>query len=414
MRILYLHQYFTTPDYAGGTRSYEFARRLERMGHEVTVLTSSAYLDLDWTPGPGWFVHDIEGVRVEVIRSSYSNRMAYSGRLVEFISFAFQATLRGRTIPADVIFASSTPLTIAIPGALLAARKGVPFVFEVRDLWPEVPIAIGALKNPVLRWTARKLEAWAYRRAAHVVALSPDMRDGVLGGGVDAGKVTVVPNAADIDLFADREGEADAFRRSHDWLGDRPMVLYAGTLGVINDVETFVKMAAAATAVDDRIRFVVIGDGVMRESIEIRARKVGVLDRTFHMLPPMPKHDVAAAIAAADLSISLVVPNETLWANSANKVFDAMAAGTTVAVNHGGWIAEVLLATGAGHVLPHGDSAEAGRAIARIVTDAEGLERSAQAARTLAAEQFDRDRLAGELERVLAGVILEPDPRLRA
>ncbi len=405
MKILYLHQYFTTPQYSGGTRSYEFARRLAARGHEVTLLTTSAYLDPSWAPRPGWNVHDVEGVRVEVVGSAYSNRMGFARRLGQFGDFARRAALRGMSLPCDVVFATSTPLTIALPGMAVAGRRRVPLVFEVRDLWPEVPIAIGALKNPIMIRAARVLEDAAYGRSSAIIALSPDMKAGVQERGIAETKVSVIPNLSRPDLFSGREADGEAFRREHAWLGDRPLVLYAGTFGIINQVESMVAMARAAADFDPDIRFLAVGDGIRREAVEDAARQAGVLGTTFHILPPQPKSDIAALIATAQISISLVAPIRELWANSANKVFDAFAAGTTVGVNHGGWLADLLRESGAGHVLPHDDDAAAGRKLVQIVRDQRALADSERAARQLAATMFDSEVAADALERILQNAV---------
>ena len=155
MRITYLHQYFNTSSMPGGTRSYEMARRLVAMGHEVNIITS-------WrTPDnrKDWFVTNESGAQVHWLPVNYSNHMSYNERIKSFIKFAWFAARKAASLPTDVVFATSTPLTIALPGAYAARRLQVPMVFEVRDLWPELPIAIGALKNPVMRWMATAREA---------------------------------------------------------------------------------------------------------------------------------------------------------------------------------------------------------------------------------------------------------------
>lgn len=144
MHIVYLHQYFNTPAMSGSTRSYEIARRLVSAGHRVSVVTSSRISD----DRKGWVQSNESGIDVHWLAVPYSNRMAYGERISAFLRFAFGAARRAASLRGDVVFATSTPLTIAIPGVFAARKLKVPMVFEVRDLWPEVPIAIGALRNP--------------------------------------------------------------------------------------------------------------------------------------------------------------------------------------------------------------------------------------------------------------------------
>ena len=404
MKILYLHQYFVSPEHSGGTRSYEFARRLVAHGHEVTLVTTSSYLSEDWAPQSGWNIREIEGVRVAVMRSSYSNKMSHLGRVREFLRFAVGATKYAWGCEADVIFATSTPLTISLPAVAASWRLKAPFVFEVRDLWPEVPIALGALGNPLLRFVARRLEAWSYDRADHVVALSPDMSDGIVDTGVDPAKISVIPNASDLDLFAVAPHVRTELRHRYEWLGDRPLALYAGTLGVVNEVEYFVHMARSTLDLDPEIRYVIIGDGNRRAAVEKLAAEQGVLGVNLFILDPVPKIEIAAFVAASDISFSLVAPVEALWRNSANKVFDAMAAGTAVGINYRGWQSHLLESEGAGYVFPGGAPAAAGRQLVDVLRDSPGLEATGRAARILAEKSFGRDDLASKLETILCRV----------
>jgi hypothetical protein len=155
MRIVYLHQYFVTPDMSGGTRSFEMAKRLVRAGHEVHMITSEQG---DRVSGRAWRVTDEHGITVHWTSVPYSNYMGIRQRLGAFVRFAWRASARATRLGGDVIFATSTPLTISVPALVASTLRRRPFVFEVRDLWPEVPIAIGALTNPLAIRLARALE----------------------------------------------------------------------------------------------------------------------------------------------------------------------------------------------------------------------------------------------------------------
>jgi hypothetical protein len=152
MRILYLHQYFNTPKMSGGTRSYEMARRLVKMGHDVHMVTSYR----EETNHTDWFTTIEDGITVHWLPLLYSNKMNYTQRIKAFVNFAVKSSIKAVSMKADIIFATSTPLTIAIPAVIASKRQKIPLVFEVRDLWPELPIAMGALKNPIARFLAKK------------------------------------------------------------------------------------------------------------------------------------------------------------------------------------------------------------------------------------------------------------------
>src|SRR5690625_1515997 len=249
MRLIYLHQYFNTPRSSGGTRSYEMARRFVAMGHEVHMVTS-------WrgeTKRDNWFETVEDGIHVHWMPVPYSNEMGFAERIRAFLQFALAAPRRAVKIGGDVVFATSTPLTIAMLGVYASKRLRVEMVFEVRDLWPELPIAIGALRNPVLKWAAHRLEAFAYRNSSQIVALSPGMRDGVVSTGYPEDRVHVIPNSSDVDRFQAPNVDGNRFLNQHPYLQGRRIVLYAGTFGKIHGVDYLVRLAAAMRTLDEHV-----------------------------------------------------------------------------------------------------------------------------------------------------------------
>ena len=399
MRITYLHQYFNTPAMSGGTRSYEMARRLVDMGHEVDLITTRR----DGISVDGWQVTNEAGIRVHWISIPYSNRMGYGLRILAFFKFAIFAARRAASIQSDLIFATSTPLTIALPAVWASWCRNVPMVLEVRDLWPKVPIALGALSNPLVRYAAIFLERFAYRQSAAVVALSPDMRDGVTQVGYPAGKVTVIPNACDLDLFYPDPVVGAEYRRKHDIPQHRTLMVYAGTLGLVNGVGYVVKLAAAMK-LDPRAYFLIVGDGGEAGLINEMAQTSGCLGVNLKILSTVPKKEISAVFAAADISISTVIPVPALEANSANKVFDGMAAGCCIAINHGGWLATLLNETKAGMVLPQ-DIPAAALELTRWLDNPALISSARVHARELAEQRFSRDTLAFELNSLLKRVV---------
>ncbi|NPA71529.1 MAG: glycosyltransferase family 4 protein [Gammaproteobacteria bacterium] len=407
MRILYLHQYFNLPSDPGITRSYELARRLVAKGHKVVMVTSDHRGRFRHR---GWKVTHAAGIEIHWLYVPYSNYLSYPARIRAFMRFALRAALHAIRIPADVVFATSTPLTIAIPGVLAAKWQRIPMVFEVRDLWPELPIAMGALKGPLIPM-AQVLAQWAYRNAARVVALSPDMAKGIEKRGYPSEKITVIPNASDLDLFANAHERGRKFRASFPWLGDLPLVVYTGTLGRINGVDYLVRVAAAMREMAPDVRFLVVGEGAEDEKVRRLAASLEVLNRTFYMMPPIPKRDMPAVLGAATVATSLFIDLPDMWANSANKFFDALAAGTPVAINYQGWQADLLRRTGAGIVLDVHDPAGSAAKLLAFLRDEKRLQAARHAARRLAETEFNRDRLAMKLERVLCEAVLEFAPK---
>jgi glycosyltransferase involved in cell wall biosynthesis len=413
MRILYLHQYFVSPESAGGTRSYELARRMVARGHDVTLVTSNAMMPPRWRELDRITETELEGIKLVVLPVRYANQMGYRERMTAFAHFAALSSREAMRRRADVVFATSTPLTIAVPGLVASLGQRIPMVFEVRDLWPELPIAMGALKNPLMRATARALEWLAYHGSARVVALSPGMADGVARRGIPREHIHVIPNACDVAAFAHARAQADAVRTRLDLPARDPLVLYAGTFGAINDVPWLVDVAAAAKTSGSPLRFAFVGDGAGRAELLARAQSRGLLGDRVLVLPQVKKREMPGLLGAATIATSLFMPLPEMEANSANKFFDALAAGTPLAINYGGWHAELLRTSGAGVTMPHHDPARAAAILHAFANDELALARARTASRMLATTRFDRDRLAAELERVLLDAASFGDSRAR-
>lgn len=400
MRVLYLHQYFNTPRGAGGTRSYEMARRLVGWGHEVEMITTNRDSS---DPFRGWRMTEEAGIRVHWLHVAYSNAMSYRERMMAFLRFVVGAALKASSLDGDVVFATSTPLTIALPAVYAARRQGIPMVFEVRDLWPELPIAVGALKGRVPIAGARWLERFAYRNSGQIIALSPGIEDGILRTGYPCERVHVIPNSADLELFGVPASAGQAFREQFDWLQDRPLVVYTGAVGLINGVDYLARLAAVVGEIDPEVRFLVLGKGRQKQERHVRevADRLGVLERNFFMMRPIPKKEVPTVLSAADLATSLFIDLPEMWANSANKFFDALASGTPVAINYKGWQAELLQETGAGMVLDVQDVGGSGPRLVRALRDQAWLAQAGCAAKNVAQNHFSRDMLAQKFEDVL-------------
>ena len=225
--------------------------------------------------------------------------------------------------------------------------------------------------------------------------------------GIPAAKVTVIPNSCDVEQFDIPASRGQSIRQRRLGLtDDQPLVVYTGTFGLINGVGYLVDVAAAMRTIDPEIRFLLVGSGAERPKVIARAEAQGVLNKTMWIWEPLPKTEMPDLLAAATLATSVVIPLPELWHNSANKFFDALAAGKPIAINHGGWQAELLEQSGAGIVLPSDDPGCAARRIAAFVRDPERLARAAVAARSLAYTRFNRDRMARELEDILQQVSL--------
>jgi glycosyltransferase involved in cell wall biosynthesis len=401
MKILYLHQYYALPKNSTmtitGTRSYEFARRFAAAGHEVHVVTSQTQPERNGRGG--WFETDEDGVHVHWLRVPYSNRMGFGARAWAFSKFALAARSRAARIGGDVVFATSTPLTIAIPGIHAARRNRIPLVFEVRDLWPEAPRQIGALTNPLLLWAARRLELSAYRHSRFVIALSPGMRDGVIAAGVPRDRVFMVPNASDLKLFHPScDGSAHRARLA---LGDRLALIYFGTMGPANGLDYLLNGAAELKRRGEKRAVIVLhGDGKMRPHLERRKDQEG-LDNVVFSNPLPDKSKLAEIVAACDIGLTIYKNLPILYTCSPNKMFDTLAAGKPVLTNMPGWLGDLVTQNHCGVFAEPDNSGHFADCVQELIMKRSQLPEMGRRARMLAEQEFDRDKLAAQVLKVL-------------
>ena len=409
MRILYIHQYFASRKGRTGTRSYEFGRYLVGRGHDVTMITSGlANSEFPVCEGKLFCEYDADGIRVISVAGGYNDPhlgTARKGwqRMARFYEFARAATRTGRTLEApDVVFATHTPLTVGLAGMSLGRSFDVPFVFEVRDLWPEALVNVGALSNPAAVWWLRRMARRIYRRAHHIVALSPGMKDGIVRAGVDPDKITVIPNASDLDLFRpDLDGRAARRRLG---LGDRFAAVYFGAMGMANGLEYAIEAARVLSERDKGdIVLVLHGSGGRREALKALAERYELANVIFSDLVP-DKEEVARIVAGCDACMTIYrAAKEHTW--SPNKMFDALAAGRPVLINVPGWLGETIEANDCGrYVDPHRPEALAD-ALEDLSRQPERCRRMGENARALAERQFDRRILAARLEEVLMNAL---------
>jgi len=402
MKITYIHQYFSNLEMPGSTRSYEMARRLVTLGHEVNMIATYRKNDIETE---SWFTTIEEGITVHWLPLPYTNKLGITARIKAFIRFAYKSAFRAASLDTDIVFASSTPLTIALPAVYTSWKKKVPMVFEVRDLWPDIPIAVGVLKDPFTKFIARKLESFAYSKAAHIIALSPTMKSEIIKKGIPASKIGMIPNASDISSFNNLNNPEKQFRKIYPMLGDRPFVLYAGALGSVNGVDYLAQIAAEMVKIDSDICFVVFGEGKEKENILNIAKKLGVLNRNFFMFERITKGEIPMIFASCALSTSFVIDLQAMWANSANKFFDTLAAGKPIVINHRGWQADLIEKYDCGLVLQPSNPPDSAVIIRELIRNEERLILTGRNARSLAESQFDRDKLVAQLEKILVNTV---------
>ncbi|HKP93278.1 MAG TPA: glycosyltransferase family 4 protein, partial [Chthoniobacterales bacterium] len=279
-------------------------------------------------------------------------------------------------------------------------------VFEVRDLWPEAPVQLGALRNPMLIRIARWFERLIYRNSAHIIALSPGMREGVVATGTPADRVTVIPNASDLELFSP-EVDPGEFRRRLD-LNGQFVLTYFGTMGEANDLVPVVEAALVLHRRNESgITFVLHGKGKRRAQLEAFCREHELRNVVFSD-PINDKQAIAKLAAASDVCMTIYKNVPILYTCSPNKLFDTFAAGRAAVVNSPGWLKELVEQNQAGvYVRPDDPDDLAARAV--FLRDNPELVKSyGRNARALAEKQFDRNKLAAQLLAVLENAARVP------
>ena len=395
MRLIYFHQHFATPRGSGGIRSYQMARELVRRGHSVTMVCGSHKLAGIGLPGEyvdGCKRGMIDGIDVIEFDLSYSNRDGLLKRSLTFLKYAWNSILVALREEYDLAFATTTPLTAAIP--VLAARllRGKRYVFEVRDLWPEIPREMGVITNPLVLGAMSVLEFLAYRGAAACVALSPGIADGIARRGVSRERIAMVPNGCDIDLMnAAPEGwRPESIGR------DKFLAVFPGAHGPANGLRAVLD---AAIVLKDRgrsdIAIALVGDGKEKDDLVAYARRENLDNVHFHN--PVPKRQVAGLLAEADVGLQVLANIPAFYyGTSPNKFFDYIASGTPVVTNYPGWVADLVTEHSAGLAVPPGEPEKLAEALMTLADDAQTRASMAANAGALASDRFDRSLLAQE------------------
>jgi glycosyltransferase involved in cell wall biosynthesis len=405
-RVLYYHQFFSTRAGTAGTRSYEFARALLEHGHEVVVVCgehSRGALALPKDPQFGGTRGVIDGIDVIALPLHYSNSQSLRERAQVFLGFALRGIRVAFAEPHDVLFATSTPLTAGIPGIarrLLGRRTR--FVFEVRDLWPELPRALG-VSNPLVLFGMDALEWLSYRCADRCVGLAPGIVAGIQRRASPKLAVELIPNGCDLELFHPRQrGSLASVAGSAIQAGDF-VAGFTGAHGVANGLDAVLEVAEELRRRGRQdIKFLLIGDGSEKPRLQALAEKRGLSCCLF--LPLMPKTELSRVTASLDVGLQLLknVP-AFYYGTSPNKFFDYLAAGIPVLTNYPGWIADLVQTHDAGVAVPPDDVRAFADALEALSADPTRRTRQGQNARQLAQLQFSRDTLAARFVQFVTG-----------
>lgn len=403
MKILYFHQHFSTPKGSAGIRSYAMAQSLIKNGHQVTMVCGS--FSNGQTGLTGAFINgmrrgNVDGIEIIEFELSYSNNLTFAQRVSLFLSFAYKSVKVAMTEKYDLIFATTTPLTASIPGIMAKWLRRKPFVFEVRDLWPELPKAMGVIKNPIILWLMSLLEWVSYHSADRLIGLSPGIVDGIISRGINREKVAMIPNGCDLDIFAI---EPDGWRPKGVEKTDL-MAIFTGTHGLANGLDAVIEAASELqNRKQQEIKLVLVGNGMKKAALQKRAQELKLSNVIFH--DPVDKKRLAGLMSEADIGLQILANVPAFYyGTSPNKFFDYIAAGLPVLNNYPGWLADLIKQENAGYAVDPESPTQFADALEKAALNREKLKQMGKNAQLLAKREFDRAKLSQKFNDWVTGV----------
>lgn len=408
MKVAVVYQYYQGHSSPGHSLVYELTQHLADQGHKVTVVSGeTGYMQRDQPVLP-WYKRLIRRERdgaVEIIRTyTYSElHRSYLGRLISFISFSLTAPIGLLRVPRpDVVLASSPPIFPMFSVWLVCKLRGIPLVFEVRDLWPESAIQMGILRNRQLIGIMYWMERLLYDKAARIVTLTQGIHDDIQARGWPAQKLQVITCGIDTQmLFPDKQAGLK-IRREHGW-DEHRIVLYFGALGEANNLDVIID--AAIHSKDERVLFLLIGDGMKRPHIEKRIAQQQI--DNVQVLEPVSKTSARGFINAADVCLVTLQDISLFKGAIPTKLLDYMACGKPVLCGVGGEAAAIVNIAEAGINFPPNNSHQLASTLTNLLADQSARERMGANGAQYIRENFDartgREVMEGLLRKVAEG-----------
>ena len=398
MHTLLIHQAFVGPEQPGGTRHFELARRCVADGEDFTIVASRVSYLTGVKSRDREELHD--GVRVLRVYTASVLHRGFVWRVFGFLTFMAASIWRAVRVPeVDLVLGTTPPIFQALGAWCVARLRRKPLLLEVRDLWPEFAVDMGVLKNPLLIAASRRLAKFLYNGAAKVVVNSPAYADHLAELGVAREKLIVVPNGVDPAMFEPDHDGAD-WRRRHG-LGDERLVVYAGALGLANDLETMLRAAERCRGIEG-LCFVFVGDGMQRPVLERFAEERGLTNVRF--TGACPKREMGQVLAASDICVATLQDIPMFRMPYPNKVFDYMAAGRPIVLGIDGVIRDVVEQADCGIFVRPGDDAALAEAVRRLHAEPEAARAMGRRGREHVVRHFHRDEQAQAFATLLRDV----------
>lgn len=340
-KIVYIHQYYRRPDEPGTSRSHWIAKHLADKGYKVILIAQKNSYNPENKYAPLIERVQIQNFQVIYIRNSYSNEFGQLRRIFSFVYFTlFSLFFALKENKVNLIISSSTPISVGIPALVRRLLRKTPYIFEVRDLWPEIPIEMGIIKNKVLIKISKKFIRKVYFNAEHIIALSPGMRKGVIRYKKEL-NVSVIPNMSKVDFFSPRPVN-QKLNIEFGLSSNSFKVIHFGTMGNVNGLENFVEAALLALKNQyNNIEFILVGSGKFKHQFREYKEINHIVNLKIYDRLTLDK--VSSLVNNCDVSYIGVSKYKILEDNSANKFFDSLAAGKPIIINFGGWLEEIIV-----------------------------------------------------------------------
>ncbi len=409
MKILYVSQYYPPEMGAPAARASELARHWVRAGHQVSILTGfpnhpNGVVPTEWRGRLRRLTYreTIEGA--DIYRTwlwPLPNRKAHE-RMRNYASFCCSAALRGLTIPTpDVIIGSSPQLLVGLSAWWLAFAKQVPFVFEVRDLWPESLVAVGAgREDSLLHTTLAKIAGFLYERADRIVVVSPAFKHHLVQRWrVPAEKIAVVENGVETQLFAPTSDISRQKLRHQLGVESRFLVSYIGTMGNAHGLETVLDAASKLSEQRPDVHFLLIGEGAEKERIKAQAETRGLTNVQF--LDQQPREKIPAFIAASNACLVLLKKTDVFKTVIPTKMLEFMSCERPLILGVDGQARQIVEEAGAGLVIEPENPEDLGQAIHQLAASPELGSRLGKQGREYILQNFSRGRTAEKYIEVL-------------
>jgi colanic acid biosynthesis glycosyl transferase WcaI len=362
---------------APAARAAELTRHWAQAGHTVSVLTGfpnhpTGIVPPEWRQRLRRLIYQESVNGVSVYRTwlwPLPNRKAHE-RMRNYSSFCLSAGLRGLTLPrADVIIATSPQLLVPLAGWWLARARAMPFVFEVRDLWPESLTAVGmANEDSLLHHTLARLARFLYERSDRIVVVTPAFRDHLMRNWhVAKQKIAVVENAVETDLFAPKPERTTLALRRELGADGSFLVCYAGTLGMSHGLETLLDAAAQLQASQPEVLFLLVGEGAEKQKVQTSAQERGLANIRF--LDQQPREKIPAIISASDAGLVLLRKTDVFKTVIPTKMLEFMSCARPVILGVDGQARKIVEEGQAGIVIEPENSAQLARAILQLFTN---------------------------------------------